>query len=114
MASRRRERLALATRLAASVIDRLEMRGIKAAVIGSLISGKFDLHSDVDFLISKGQMSEGRRQAELLIGETFARSGISTHIVFEDDLDEKLQMEFARDRQIFGDIRNAAPEARQS
>jgi predicted nucleotidyltransferase len=36
---------------AAAALRALESRGLRAWVIGSLAKGRFDLHSDVDFLV---------------------------------------------------------------
>jgi predicted nucleotidyltransferase len=44
-----RERAALAA--AAKALRRLRSRGVRAGVFGSLASGRFGLHSDVDFLV---------------------------------------------------------------
>jgi len=46
---RARERAALAA--AAAVLRRLRTRGVRAAVFGSLATGRFGLHSDVDFIV---------------------------------------------------------------
>ena len=44
-----RERNALAA--AAAVLRRLHSRGVRVAVFGSLATGRFGLHSDVDFIV---------------------------------------------------------------
>ncbi len=50
-AARRRARERAARAAAAAVLRRLRERGVRAGVFGSLASGRFDLHSDVDFLV---------------------------------------------------------------
>ena len=44
-----RERIALAA--AAAVLRRLRSRGVRVSVFGSLATGRFGLHSDVDFIV---------------------------------------------------------------
>jgi predicted nucleotidyltransferase len=49
--SRRRAREGSARAAAAEVLRRLRARGVQAGVFGSLATGRFGLHSDVDFLV---------------------------------------------------------------
>lgn len=48
-----RARKAAALSAAARALERLQARGIEARVVGSLKSGAFGLHSDVDILVTK-------------------------------------------------------------
>jgi len=49
--SRRSARALTARAAAVAALRRLRGRGVRAAVFGSLAKGRFDLHSDVDFLV---------------------------------------------------------------
>ena len=49
--SRRRARERTALDAAAEVLRRLRRRGVSAGVFGSLATGRFGLHSDVDFIV---------------------------------------------------------------
>jgi len=49
--SRRRARERAAVAAAAAALRRLRHRGVRAAVFGSLATGRFGLHSDVDFIV---------------------------------------------------------------
>jgi predicted nucleotidyltransferase len=53
VSSRLRERRDVATSRATKVVQMLSTRGIKIRVVGSLVEGRFALHSDVDFLVEK-------------------------------------------------------------
>jgi predicted nucleotidyltransferase len=46
-------RKAAATQAAARALERLRARGIEASVIGSLKTGAFGQHSDIDILVTK-------------------------------------------------------------
>jgi predicted nucleotidyltransferase len=46
-----KERREIATARAAQVIEALLAQGVTARVVGSLATGRFALHSDVDFLV---------------------------------------------------------------
>jgi predicted nucleotidyltransferase len=50
-AARRRARESAARAAAAAVLRRLGELGVRAGVFGSLATGRFDLHSDVDILV---------------------------------------------------------------
>jgi len=50
-AAHRHARERAARTAAAAVLRRLRERGVRAGVFGSLAAGRFDLHSDVDFLV---------------------------------------------------------------
>ncbi|WP_437559126.1 nucleotidyltransferase domain-containing protein [Acidithiobacillus sulfuriphilus] len=47
------QRRATALLRAATAVDRLQNMGIKVQIIGSLAEGRFQAHSDVDFLIER-------------------------------------------------------------
>lgn len=49
--ARRRERERAAVAAAGAALRRLRARGVRAAVFGSLSTGRFGLHSDVDFIV---------------------------------------------------------------
>ena len=49
--SRRRARERTAITAAKAALRRLRARGVQAAVFGSLATGRFGLHSDVDFIV---------------------------------------------------------------
>jgi predicted nucleotidyltransferase len=50
--SRRRARERTARAAAIEVLRCLRRRGVRAGVFGSLAEGRFDLHSDVDFIVT--------------------------------------------------------------
>ena len=49
--TRRRVRERAALTAAARALRRLRERGVRAGVFGSLVTGRFGLHSDVDFIV---------------------------------------------------------------
>lgn len=49
--TRRRARERAAHAAAAEALRRLRRRGVRAGVFGSLVTGRFGLHSDVDFVV---------------------------------------------------------------
>jgi predicted nucleotidyltransferase len=51
--ARRRNRERVARLAAIEVLRRLSSRGVRAGVFGSLATGRFDLHSDVDFIVTE-------------------------------------------------------------
>jgi len=51
--ARRRARERAARAAAIDVLRRLSSRGVQAGVFGSLATGRFDLHSDVDFIVTE-------------------------------------------------------------
>ena len=53
LAARLEARRADATRRASEVLSKLRVMGIEAAVFGSLATGRFKLHSDVDYLVRR-------------------------------------------------------------
>jgi predicted nucleotidyltransferase len=50
--ARRRNRERVARLAAIEVLRRLQSRGVRAGVFGSLATGRFGLHSDVDFIVT--------------------------------------------------------------
>lgn len=48
-----RARTVAATQAASRALERLRARGIEARLVGSLKTGKFGLHSDIDVLVTK-------------------------------------------------------------
>ena len=53
LAARLPARRAQATQRAGEVLRQLHSMGVEAAVFGSLVTGHFKLHSDVDFLVRR-------------------------------------------------------------
>ena len=51
--SRRSARERAARAAAIAVLQRLRSRGVQAGVFGSLATGRFELHSDVDFVVTE-------------------------------------------------------------
>jgi len=47
------ERKRIALERATNVLHLLELKNVEARIIGSLANGKFKIHSDVDFLVTK-------------------------------------------------------------
>ncbi len=48
-----RAKTAAATQAASRALERLREHGIEACLVGSLKTGQFDMHSDIDILVTK-------------------------------------------------------------
>jgi len=72
----------------------LNEQGIKAYVIGSLATGQFMSHSDVDYLVIGQIAPMERRLVEATIARTMAGSNVGYDVVYEEDIKDDLLEEF--------------------
>lgn len=82
---RRRARERAARAAAVEVLHRLRARGVRAGVFGSLARGRFDLHSDVDFLVLDCPL-ELRYRIETEVED--AMRGIAFDVAYADEMRE--------------------------
>lgn len=90
IARRTVDRRISALRCALAAMPALHTRGIEAYVIGSLASGRFMPHSDVDFLVTGHLDPMERRAAEAMIARTMAGGSVGYDVVYEEDIKEDL------------------------
>jgi predicted nucleotidyltransferase len=98
MAKRTAERRVRALRCALAAIPALNEQGVEAYVIGSLATGRFMSHSDVDYLVIGHNVPMQRRLVEATIARTMAGSNVGYDVVYEEDINEDLLKEFLRAR----------------
>lgn len=98
VAKRTAERRARALRCALAAIPALKNQGIQAYVIGSLATGRFMSHSDVDYLVTGHIGPMDRRLVEATIAGAMAGSNVGYDVVYEDDVEEDLLEEFRHAR----------------
>jgi predicted nucleotidyltransferase len=83
-AARRRLRAAEAARCA---LEALNAAGVDAVIVGSLAHGRFQVHSDVDYLIRTGNDdAAGRTGIERVIAACMEAVDIPYDILFRQDL----------------------------
>lgn len=76
------------------VIERASSNGIELYVIGSLTSGRFGLHSDVDFFVPGLTDPQRRVSIERIVASAFRGSSIPYDIVYASDLTPERAQEF--------------------
>ena len=86
MAKRAAERRVRALHCALTAMPALNEQGIKAYVIGSLATGQFMSHSDVDYLVIGQIAPMERRLVEATIARTMAGSNVGYDVVYEEDI----------------------------
>jgi predicted nucleotidyltransferase len=94
MAKRTAERRVRALRCALAAIPALNEQGVEAYVIGSLATGRFMSHSDVDYLVTGRIAQSERRLVEVTIAKTMAGSNVGYDVVYEEDIKDDLLEEF--------------------
>lgn len=94
MAKRAAERRVRALHCALTAMPALNEQGIKAYVIGSLATGQFMSHSDVDYLVIGQIAPMERRLVEATIARTMAGSNVGYDVVYEEDIKDDLLEEF--------------------
>jgi predicted nucleotidyltransferase len=98
IAKRTAERRVRALRCALAAIPALNEQGVEAYVIGSLATGRFMSHSDVDYFVIGHIVSMERRWVEATIAEAMAGSNVGYDVVYEEDIKEDLLEEFRHAR----------------
>lgn len=83
-----------ALRCALATIPALHEQGVEAYVIGSLATGRFMSHSDVDYLVTGHIDPQQRRLVEATIAAAMAGSELGYDVVYEEDIKENLLKEF--------------------
>lgn len=94
VAKRTAERRVRALRCALAAIPALNEQGVEAYVIGSLATGRFMSHSDVDYLIIGHIVPMERRLVEATIAGIMAGSNVGYDVVYEEDIKEDVVKEF--------------------
>jgi predicted nucleotidyltransferase len=90
-------RLKTATALVASLTGELERHGVDVVVIGSLATGRFRSHSDVDLLVRSDINASRRGHVEREVSKIFRGTGITYDLIFASDLTTKQLKEFECD-----------------
>ena len=75
----------------------LRRGGINVVVIGSLARREFKSHSDVDFLVRGGLVTQARAKVERAVAAAMRESGISYDLIYAADLTPERLEEFERD-----------------
>jgi predicted nucleotidyltransferase len=83
---RTRARQELASGLAHRALAAVSDAGYEAKVIGSLATGTFMLHSDVDVLVRSRIDISDRIKIERIFASTFRSVGIPYDLIFKSDL----------------------------
>lgn len=76
------------------VLEKARAQGLTIDVIGSLTSGGFGMHSDVDFFVHGDTDPARRVQVERLVATAFNGIGIPYDIVYASDLTQQRVQEF--------------------
>ena len=113
-AIRTAKRRALAARYALVAIESLRSKGFDAYIIGSLSSGSFMLHSDIDFLIEGDLSVHERGEADSLIARTMSGSMIGYDVVYAEDVRPELLEDFRHDKASPPRLLELAKEADES
>jgi predicted nucleotidyltransferase len=80
-------RRAIAADCARLALQGLNRAGIDARVVGSLATGKFAAHSDVDFLVGSPVATPDRRAlVERIVADCMRRSGLPYDVIYASDL----------------------------
>lgn len=111
IAARTQERRHRAERCATRILDRLGALDLDAAVIGSLVTGRFGLHSDIDILVRSPVDPAGRAAVERTVAGILRGSGIPYDLVFACDLTPAQREAFEHDLVIASGLREARAEA---
>lgn len=91
---RAERRRCLALECARIVLEKARAHGVAIDVIGSLATGRFGLHSDVDFFVHGDTDTARRVQVERLVAAAFNGIGIPYDIVYASDLTQERAREF--------------------
>lgn len=94
VAARTADRHRTARDLAARIVSDLEAQGREVAVIGSLASGRFRLHSDIDLLVRSPVDPAGRAAVERAVAAVMRGTGIPYDLIFACDLTEPQRAAF--------------------
>ena len=92
--ARRRQ---IATTSVAHLMDQLRGDGVDVVVVGSLATGKFRAHSDVDLLVRSDVDRSLRARIESIVAESLRGTGIPYDLIFAVDLKADRLKEFEHD-----------------
>ena len=90
-------RRAIAVARVAEITSDLKREGVEVAMIGSLATGNFRAHSDIDLLVRTGVDSSWRARVERIVANRLRGTGIPYDLVFADDLTAERLREFEHD-----------------
>ena len=91
----RRRETALAC--VAKIMAETKQEGVDIAVIGSMVTGRFRAHSDVDLLVRSDVDSAHRVRVERIVANAMRRTGIPYDLIFATDLSAEQLKEFELD-----------------
>jgi predicted nucleotidyltransferase len=105
------KRRATAVERAGRLLDTLAENGIDAVVIGSLATGRFRSHSDLDILV-RGQLDPAARAfVERSTAAAMRDTGIPYDLIFGGDLTPRQSDELAHDHLDASGLRQARSQA---
>lgn len=93
-----RQRRLTALRHALSTLNNLRETGVDAYVIGSLVTGRFMHHSDVDYLVCGHVEPVLRSAVEKVIAAGMENSGIPYDVIYSEDIKDDVLQEFCHDK----------------
>jgi len=114
LSSRLAARKAKAIAHAQLAVEHLKTEGVEAFVIGSLASGQFMNHSDVDFFVNTTLNAHERARAEVLVRRAMDRSGLGYDIIYADDVRPECLPEFHDVKRAASDLFEPANEIGKS
>jgi predicted nucleotidyltransferase len=94
IARRTRERHERARERARFILDSLARSGFDAVIIGSLATGRFRSHSDIDILIRGRLPSTDRLKVERIVADAMRQSPVGCDLFFAEDIAEPQRSEF--------------------
>lgn len=109
--ARTKDRHQRAERCAARILDQLGALDIDASVIGSLATGRFGLHSDIDILIRSPVDPGGRAAVERTVAGILRGTSLPYDLIFASDLTPAQREVFEHDLVIASGLREARAEA---
>ena len=92
--ARRRQ---IAVTSVAHLTDQLRRDGVDVVVVGSLATGKFRAHSDVDLLVRSDVDRSLRARIERIVAQSMRGTGIPYDLIFAVDLTADRLKELERD-----------------
>lgn len=105
------ERHRRARGLAERCLEALGVLGYRAALIGSLATDRFRLHSDIDILVESRVDPAERAEVERVVAGIIRGAGIPYDLIFACDLTQEQWEAFEHDRVVASRLREARAEA---
>ena len=96
VAARTADRHRIARGLAERIVSDIEAQGREIVVFGSLATGRFRLHSDIDLLVRSPVDPAGRAAVERAVAAVMRGTGIPYDLIYACDLSEAQRDAFER------------------